>query len=144
MSAKNGVRPHFFLIAAFACSSALAQAPGPMPDGKDTPRKEQREKVRAAHKKAAGACKDTKGDAHRDCMQREMCAQAKDPAKCNERIAKMRDAHSKAEEICKSAQPDKHRDCMRHEMCAQAKDPVKCEAQAKQRAERRKAAKPSS
>ena len=76
-------------------------------------------------------------------MQREMCTQSKDPAKCNERVAKMREAHKKAAETCKSAQPDKHRDCMRHEMCAQAKDPVKCEAQAKERAERRKAAKPS-
>jgi hypothetical protein len=132
------------LIAAFACSSAFAQAPSPAPERKDAARKEQREKVRAAHQKAAEACKDTKGDAHRDCMQREMCAQAKEPAKCNERVSKMRDAHQKAAETCKSAQPDKHRDCMRHEMCAQATDPVKCEAQAKQRAERRKAAKPSS
>ncbi len=135
---------YLLLAAALASSAVLAQAPTPAPERKDGTRAEQREKVRAAHKKAAEACKDTKGDAHRDCMQREMCAQAKDPAKCNERAAKMRDAHKKAEETCKSAQPDKHRDCMRHEMCAHAKDPVKCEAQAKERAERRKAAKPSS
>ena len=56
---------------------------------------------------------------------------------------KVRAARHKAVEICKSAQADKRGDCMRHEMCAQAKYPVKCEAQAKQRAERRKAAKPS-
>jgi hypothetical protein len=133
---------YLLLAAALASSAVLAQAPAP--ERKDGARAEQREKVRAAHKKAAEACKDTKGDAHRDCMQREMCAQAKEPAKCNERVSKMRDAHQKAAETCKSAQPDKHRDCMRHEMCAQATDPVKCEAQAKQRAERRKAAKPSS
>ena len=58
--------------------------------------------------------------------------------------SKMRSQHQKAAEICKSAQPDKHRDCMRHEMCAHAADPVQCEARAKQRAERRKDAKPSS
>jgi hypothetical protein len=50
----------------------------------------------------------------------------------------------KAIETCKSAQPDKRRDCMRHELCAHAKDPVQCEARARQRAERRKGAKPSS
>ena len=70
--------------------------------------------------------------------------EAKDPAKCSERVAKIREAHKKAAENCKSAQPDKHRECMRHEMCAQAKDPVKCEARAKAHAERRSAArKPS-
>jgi hypothetical protein len=119
-------------IAALASSVALAQAPGP-------------EKVRAAREKAAQACKERKGEAHTDCMQREMCAQAKDPARCNERAANVREAHKKAAENCKSAQPDKHRECMRHEMCAQAKEPVKCEARAREAAERRKAAtKPSS
>jgi hypothetical protein len=73
-----------------------------------------------------------------------MCAQATDPAKCNARVSKLRGAHQQAVETCKSAQPDKHRDCMRHELCAHAKDPVQCEARAKQRAERRKAPKPSS
>ena len=58
--------------------------------------------------------------------------------------SKMRSRHQQAVETCKSAQPDKRRDCMRHELCAHAKDPVQCEARAKQRAERRKSAKPSS
>ena len=58
--------------------------------------------------------------------------------------SKMRSHHQRAVETCKSAQPDKHRDCMRHEMCAHARDPVQCEARAKQRAERRKGARPSS
>jgi len=130
------------LAATLAASTALAQAPAP--ESKDATRKEQREKIHAARQKAAAACKSAKGDEHRDCMQREMCAQAKDPAKCNERVARIRDAHKKAQETCKSAQPDKHRECMQHEMCAQAKDPVKCEAVANKRAERRKATKPSS
>jgi len=56
---------------------------------------------------------------------------------------KMRAARQKAVETCKSAQADKLRECMRHEMCAQAKYPIRCEARAKQRAERRKAPKPS-
>jgi hypothetical protein len=61
-----------------------------------------------------------------------------------EQRQKVRAARQKAVEICQSAQADKHRDCMRHELCAHAKSPVQCEARAKQRAERRKAPKPSS
>jgi len=134
------------LIAALSAPVALAQEPAASSAaGKRPTSAEQKQKVREAHKKAAEACKSESGDTRRDCMQREMCAQAKDPAKCNERAARLREAHAKAAEICKSAQPDKHRDCMRHEMCAHAKDPVKCEARAKARDERRKAAKkPSS
>jgi hypothetical protein len=134
------------LIAALCAPAALAQTP---PTGAPAEKRalsaEQKQKIHEARKKAAAACKGERGDAHRDCMQREMCAQAKDPAKCNERVAKIRETHAKAAENCKSAQPDKHRECMQHEMCAQAKDPVKCEALAKKRAERRKpATKPSS
>jgi len=135
------------LLATALCAHvALAQAPSSgAPAEKRALSPEQKQKVHEARKKAADACKSERGDAHRDCMQREMCAQAKDPAKCSERVAKIREAHKKAAENCKSAQPDKHRECMRHEMCAQAKDPVKCEARAKAHAERRSAAKkPSS
>ena len=134
------------LIAALFAPVALAQAPSPgAPGEKRALSPEQKQKVREARKNAADACNSQQGDAHRDCMQREMCAQAKDPARCTERVAKIREAHAKAAENCKSAQPDKHRECMRHEMCAQAKDPIKCEARAKAHAERRKpATKPSS
>ena len=130
------------LAALFAAFTTQAQAPEPR--SKPAAGEEQRKKVHAARRKAAQACKGTQGDARHDCMEREMCAQAKDPAKCNARVSTLRSAHQKAIETCKSAQPDKHRDCMRHEMCAHANDPVQCEARAKQRAERRKGAKPSS
>jgi hypothetical protein len=125
------------LAAVFAAFTAQAQTPEPR--SKPAASEEQRQKVRAARHKAAQACKGTRGDARHECMEREMCAQATDPAKCNARVSKLRGAHQKAVETCKSAQPDKHRDCMRHELCAHAKDPVQCEARAKQRAERRKA-----
>ena len=124
------------LAVLFAAFTAQAQTPEPR--SKQAASEEQRQKVRAARQKAAQACKGTRSDARHDCMEREMCAQAKDPAKCNARVSKLRSAHQKAVETCKSAQPDKHRDCMRHEMCAHAKEPVQCEALAKQRAERRK------
>ena len=130
------------LAALFAAFTAQAQTAEPR--SKPAAGEEQRYKVRAARQKAAQACKGTRNEARLDCMEREMCAQAKDPAKCNARASKLRSAHQKAVETCKSAQPDKHRDCMRHEMCAHAKEPVECEARAKQRAERRKGAKPSS
>ena len=48
-------------------------------------REEGREKMKAAHEKAAKACESQKGDAHRDCMRKQMCAGAKDPAKCEAR-----------------------------------------------------------
>ncbi|HTN26929.1 MAG TPA: hypothetical protein VL180_04020, partial [Burkholderiales bacterium] len=95
------------LLATALCAQvALAQAPSSgAPAEKRALSPEQKQKVHEARKKAAGACKSERGDAHRDCMQREMCAQAKDPAKCSERVAKIREAHKKAAENCKSAQP---------------------------------------
>jgi hypothetical protein len=135
---------YLLALVAFASSAVLAQAPPPAPAGKDAPSAEQRRKIREAQKKASVVCRDASGEAHRDCMEREMCAQARDPVKCDERVAKVREAHQKAVESCKGAQPDQHRDCMRHEMCAHAEDPLKCEARAKEAAERRKpATKPS-
>ena len=132
------------LAALFAAVTAQAQTPPPagVAEGKSSTR-EQRQKVRAARQKAAQVCRGTRGDARNDCMERQMCAQAKDPASCNARVSKLRSDYRKAAETCKSAQPDKHRDCMRHELCAHAKNPVQCEARAKERAERRNAPKPS-
>lgn len=43
---------------------------------------EMRAKMREAAKKARAACDSKAGDERRDCMRREMCAQSKDPAKC--------------------------------------------------------------
>ena len=133
------------LAALIAAVTAQAQTPAPagVAEGKSSTR-EQRQKVREARQKAAQACKGTRGDARHECMERQMCARAKDPAKCNARVSKLRGDYRKAVETCKSAQPDKQRDCMRHELCAHAKNPVQCEARAKERAERRNAAKPSS
>jgi Spy/CpxP family protein refolding chaperone len=93
----------------FAATTALyAQTPSPADAGKGAPqgrrfdcsqakdpkacearRKEMREKMKAAHEKAAQACESQKGDAHRDCMRKQMCAGAKDPAKCEARTKEM-------------------------------------------------------
>ena len=69
--------------------------------------------------------------------ERVDCSKAKDPARCEERVAKVKAAHGKAEKACEGKQGDARRDCMRHEMCAQAKDPGKCQARAKAARERR-------
>jgi hypothetical protein len=69
--------------------------------------------------------------------ERVDCSKAKDPTRCEERVAKMKAAHGKAQKACEGKKGDAHRDCMRHEMCAQAKDPAKCEARAKANRERR-------
>ena len=69
--------------------------------------------------------------------ERVDCSKAKDPARCEERVAKVKAAHGKAEKACEGKQGDARRDCMRREMCSQAKDPAKCEARAKAARERR-------
>lgn len=91
------------LIAAalFASSTALfaqaAPAPADQPQSKGGQRhgrydcskaqdpkacEEMRAKMREAAKKARAACDSKAGDERRDCMRKEMCAQSKDPAKC--------------------------------------------------------------
>ena len=60
-------------------------------------RKAGREKMKAAHEKAAKACESQKGDAHRDCMVKSMCAEAKDPAKCEARGQKRKERREQGE-----------------------------------------------
>ena len=90
------------LIAAvlLASSTALfaqaAPAPADKPQGK-APRharydcskaqdpkacEELRVKMREAAKKARAACDSKAGEERRECMRKELCAQSKDPAKC--------------------------------------------------------------
>ncbi len=69
----------------FDCSQAKD------PKACEARRKEMREKMKAAHEKAAKACESQKDGAHRDCMRKEMCAQAKDPAKCEARAKEHRE-----------------------------------------------------
>jgi hypothetical protein len=65
------------------------------------------------------------------------CSKAKDPARCEERVAKFKAARGGAEKACQGKQGEARHDCMRREMCSQAKDPAKCEARAKASRERR-------
>jgi hypothetical protein len=91
-----------------------------------------RQQAKDARAKALKACEGKQGEERRACLQREMCAQAKDPKACEERFAKAKAAHAKAAKACEGRKGDEQRDCMRRELCAQTKDPAKCEARAKE------------
>jgi hypothetical protein len=106
---------------------------------------ERMAKMKAAHEKARAACEGKARAEHAACMREQMCAQAKDPAKCEAeakaRGEKVRAAVARARKACEGKQAEERRECMRREMCAQAKDPAQCEAHAKERAEKRKSSK---
>jgi hypothetical protein len=110
--------------AALLAASTALYAQAPKSEG-NTARQEAREKVRKA-------CEGKEGEERRSCVQREVCAQSKDPKACEQRFAKGRDAHAKARKACEGKDGDARRDCMRKELCAQSKDSAKCEAQAKE------------
>lgn len=92
----------------------------------------RRQQLKDAHQKAVKACEGKQGEERRACLQREMCAQAKDPKACEERFAKAKQAHAKARQACEGRPAGERRDCMRRELCAQTKDPAQCEARAKE------------
>ena len=95
------------LVAAalLAASTALyAQAPAPAPKADTGARpagrpaydcskakdpkacEERRTKLRAARDKAKSACDGKQGAERRDCMRQQLCAQAKDPGRCEARV----------------------------------------------------------
>ena len=79
---------------------------------------ERRAKIKEAFGKARQACEGKQGPERRDCMQSQLCAQAKDPAKCNERADRQKqrmESRRKAHEACKDKQGDERRSCMREQ-----------------------------
>jgi hypothetical protein len=65
-------------------------------------------------KKARAACDAKQGDERRDCMRKEMCAGASDPAKCEARAKDRMAMRQKAMEECKAKGGDM-RACMREQ-----------------------------
>ena len=61
-------------------------------------------KVKAARDKARKACEGKKGEEARECLQRERCAQTKDPAKCEQIVA-----------ACKDKKGAERRNCLREQ-----------------------------
>jgi hypothetical protein len=100
----------FLLVGA---TSLYAQTtPSPAPGGDGT----KKEKMKAAHQKARQACEGKKDAEHRDCMRTEICAQAKDPAKCEARWKEHAAAFNKAYDVCKAkGTADEFRSCMRQQ-----------------------------
>ncbi|MGH8690678.1 MAG: hypothetical protein ACREUS_06580 [Burkholderiales bacterium] len=92
----------------------------------------RRQALKDAHSKALKACEGAKDEARRACLQRELCAQSKDPKACQERIAKGKDTVAKARKACDGKPEAERRACMQRELCAQSKDPARCEAHARE------------
>jgi len=90
------MRPSLLIGAVLVAASTFAHAQAPQGDApkarrfdcsqaKDPKACEERlAKAKAMHAQAAKACEASKGKQaeYRDCMRRELCAQTKDPAKC--------------------------------------------------------------
>jgi hypothetical protein len=103
--------------ALLAASTALHAQTG------DKEKDARRQQAREAHAKALKACEGTKDEARRACLQREICAQAKDAKACQERFAKGRESSGKARKACEGKQGNERGDCMRRELCeAHAKE----------------------
>jgi hypothetical protein len=71
--------------------------------------------------------------AYRECLQRQLCAQEKDKAACNERVARRFETEDKARRACagKKGEEPGYGECMRRERCAGANDPARCETRAR-------------
>jgi hypothetical protein len=105
--------PAVLLTAALLAASAapFAQAP----QGGDAAKQERREKMKAAHRKARGACEGRQGDAHRDCMRKEMCAQAKDPGRCETQAKERAARREQIHQACKGKEGDAFKACVKEE-----------------------------
>ncbi|HJY75405.1 MAG TPA: hypothetical protein VKE95_02180 [Burkholderiales bacterium] len=116
------------VILAF-CTPVFAQAPSdaPKPKGerrvdcskaKDPKACEERvAKVKAAYEKAKKACEGKTGKEGRDCMSHEMCAQTKDPGKCEAAAAR----REQIREACKGKTGEELKSCVREQRQAQKK-----------------------
>jgi len=105
------------------CAPAFAQAPSDAPKPKAERRfdcskakdpkdcEERLAKAKAAREKAKKACEGKKGDEGRDCMRREMCAQSKDPGKCEAAAAQ----RAKIREACKDKTGEALKSCVREQ-----------------------------
>jgi hypothetical protein len=94
-------------------------------------------KMRSARAEAEKACQGKAGPEHRECMRKQMCAQAKDPKSCEERLTKMKDAHQDARKACEGKTGAERDQCMASQMCSRAKNAERCQAEAKERTARR-------
>jgi hypothetical protein len=83
---------------------------------------ERRAKSKAAYAKARAACEGKQGDARRDCMREQACAQAKDPAACvarakeqSKRREQRLETRQKAREACAGKRGEELKSCLREQ-----------------------------
>jgi hypothetical protein len=122
------MRLSFVIGTVLLAGSALANAQA-------DDRAARRQQFHEAHQKALKACEGKAENERRACVQREVCAQAKDPKTCQERYAKAdaaKAARARAAKACEGKEGAERSDCMRRETCAQANDPAQCEARIKE------------
>ena len=70
-------------------------------------------RLKDVHDKAREACEVKSGDEARACMQKQMCAQAKDPAKCETGLQQRAAERARIREACKGKTGDELRACVR-------------------------------
>jgi len=78
-------------------------------------REERAQRQRDMHKNAAAICKTRPSAEQRECMQTEMCREARDPARCEENARKNAERRDKVLEACKGKQGNVLQQCMREE-----------------------------
>ena len=78
-------------------------------------RKDRADRLRDMHRRAAEVCKTRPAPEQRECMQTEMCREAKDPARCEENARKNAERRDKVLEACKGKQGKVLQQCMREE-----------------------------
>jgi hypothetical protein len=78
-------------------------------------RKERADRLRDLHRRAAEVCKTRPAQEQRECMQTEMCREARDPARCEENARKNAERRDKVLEACKGKQGKVLQQCMREE-----------------------------
>jgi len=78
-------------------------------------RKERADRQRDMHRRAAEVCKTRPSPEQRECMQTEMCREARDPARCEENARKNAERRDKVLEACKGKQGNVLQQCMREE-----------------------------
>ena len=78
-------------------------------------REERAQRQRDMHKNAAAICKTRPSAEQRECMQTEMCREARDPARCEENAQKNAERRDKVLQACKGKQGTVLQQCMREE-----------------------------
>jgi hypothetical protein len=73
------------------------------------------EAAKAARAKAAKACAGKEGIERGECLRRETCAQAPDPAQCDARVKEAIAKRERMREACKDKKGDEYRACLRAE-----------------------------